>query len=140
MPKKKQSKSEKREIRLRKAKQWALSYEGKHIVRAYRKRFGLDPICAMNDLNAIGLLSPEKLEQMKQAEAVRLEQRRKEREKMAMEAARDLFPDADDRFFFIAGYTSGGAPYGVTWEEMGLEPWESPLDDPTDEDDLSDLL
>lgn len=38
-------------------------------------------------------------------------------------------PDAtefwqDDRFFFIAGYTSGGAPYGVTWEEMGLEPWE----------------
>ena len=31
----------------------------------------------------------------------------------------------DDRFFFIAGYTSGGAPYGVTWEEMGLEPWET---------------
>ena len=30
----------------------------------------------------------------------------------------------DDRFFFIAGYTSGGAPHGVTWEEMGLEPWE----------------
>ena len=30
----------------------------------------------------------------------------------------------DDRFFFIAGYTSGGAPYGVTWEEMGLKPWE----------------
>ena len=31
--------------------------------------------------------------------------------------------DQDDRFFYIAGYTSGGAPYGVTWEEMGLEPW-----------------
>ena len=30
----------------------------------------------------------------------------------------------DDRFFFIAGYISGGAPYGVTWEEMGLKPWE----------------
>lgn len=28
----------------------------------------------------------------------------------------------DDRFFFIAGYTSGGAPYGITWEEMGLKP------------------
>ena len=26
--------------------------------------------------------------------------------------------------FYIAGYTSGGAPYGVTWEEMGLEPYE----------------
>lgn len=33
-------------------------------------------------------------------------------------------PERDDHFFFIAGYTSGGAPYGVTWEEMGLEPWE----------------
>ena len=30
----------------------------------------------------------------------------------------------DDRFFYIAGYTSGGVPYGVTWEEMGLDPWE----------------
>lgn len=35
----------------------------------------------------------------------------------------------DDRFFFIAGYTSGGAPYGVTWEEMGLEPYENEFDD-----------
>ena len=30
----------------------------------------------------------------------------------------------DDAFFYIAGYTSGGAPYGVTWEEMGLEAWQ----------------
>ena len=30
----------------------------------------------------------------------------------------------DDRFFFIAGYTSGGAPYGITLEEMGLKPWD----------------
>ena len=34
----------------------------------------------------------------------------------------------DDRFYFIAGYTSGGAPYGVTWDEMGLEPYESEFD------------
>ena len=32
--------------------------------------------------------------------------------------------DQADRFFYIAGYTSGGVPYGVTWEEMGLESWE----------------
>ena len=30
----------------------------------------------------------------------------------------------DDTYFYIAGYTSGGAPYGVTWEEVGLEPWQ----------------
>ena len=32
--------------------------------------------------------------------------------------------DQDDNFFFIAGYTSGGAPYGITWTEMGLKPYE----------------
>jgi hypothetical protein len=26
--------------------------------------------------------------------------------------------DRDDNFAFIAGYTSGGAPYGLTHEEM----------------------
>ena len=31
----------------------------------------------------------------------------------------------DDTFFYIVGYTSGGAPYGVTWEEMGLEPCQA---------------
>lgn len=47
---------------------------------------------------------------------------RKKQVKKAVEAS----PlDQDDTFFFIAGYTSGGAPYGVTWEEMGLEPWEN---------------
>ena len=45
---------------------------------------------------------------------------RKKHVKKAVEAS----PlDQDDTFFFIAGYTSGGAPYGVTWEEMGLDPW-----------------
>lgn len=26
-------------------------------------------------------------------------------------------PEQDENFAFIAGYTSGGAPYGITWEE-----------------------
>ena len=30
----------------------------------------------------------------------------------------------DDRFFRYCRLYSGGAPYGVTWEEMGLKPWE----------------
>ena len=95
----------------------------------------------MNDLSAIGVLSPEKLEQLKQAEAVRLEQKRREREKKAMEQMWDNYPNADDTFFFIAGYTPGGAPYGVTWEEMGLEPWQSPFeDDENDFDDAEDVL
>lgn len=126
--KKKLTKAERREVRLRKARQWVLTYEGKHIVRAYRKRFGVDPTCAMNDLEAIGALDPEKLAAMRKAEEIRLEQRRKEREERELQEFYDRFPDSDDRFFFIAGYTSGGAPYGVTWDEMGLAPYQS-LDD-----------
>ena len=126
--KKKQTKAERREARLRKARQWALTYEGSHIVRAYRKRFKVDYSCALNDLEAIGALDPEKLAAMRQAEQRRLDQRRWEREAKAAQALHDRFPDSDDTLFYIAGYTSGGAPYGVTWAEMGLAPWQDPDD------------
>jgi hypothetical protein len=124
----KPTKSERREQRLRKARQWVLTYEGAHIVRAYRRRFKIDPVCALRDLEEIGALSPEKLETLKAAESVRLEQKRREREHKKERDQLDRFPDSDDTFFFIAGYTSGGAPYGITWAEMGLEPYETPDD------------
>lgn len=65
-------------------------------------------------------------EEVKELQRIRAERkantkRRKKRPKKEPE----LPPmEQDDTFFFIAGYTSGGAPYGLTWEEMGLEPWE----------------
>lgn len=124
MPKKKRTKEEQRQLRLRKGRQWVLTYEGSHIVRDYRRRFNVDNTCAMKDLSEIGALSPEKRAEMKQAEQLRLEQKRREREQTMEEYLLERFPDSDDRFFYIVGYTSGGAPYGVTWEEMGLEPWE----------------
>ena len=121
--KKKLSKPERRELRLRKARQWVLTYEGKHIVRAYRKRFNLDPTCALNDLQTIGALSTGNLENMRRAEEIRLLKKREEREMKAQQELAEKFADSDDTFFYIAGYTSGGAPYGVTWEEMGLKPY-----------------
>jgi Uncharacterised protein family (UPF0158) len=33
-------------------------------------------------------------------------------------AALVMEPESDDYFAYIAGYTSGGAPYGITWEEQ----------------------
>jgi len=31
----------------------------------------------------------------------------------------EIYPiDSDENFAFIAGYTSGGAPYGITHDEM----------------------
>ncbi len=59
--------------------------------------------------------------------AVTKQKKQQRRAKRKKEARDKLIKEEilqDDRFFFIAGYTSGGAPYGVTWEEMGLKPWE----------------
>ena len=54
----------------------------------------------------------------KTVEAERIKrQEKKEQEKL------ERFEDSDDTFYYIAGYTPGGVPYGTTWEEMGLEPY-----------------
>ena len=121
--KKKQTRPECREARLKKARAWVPTYSGSHLVRAYRKKFGVDPACALRDLGEIGAIPPEKLEVMQRAEQLRQEAARRKREERKQQAIYDRYPDSDDTFFFIAGYTPGGAPYGVTWEEMGMEPW-----------------
>ena len=46
-----------------------------------------------------------------------MEREAKEREQLA-----ERYEDCDGRFAFIAGYTDGGAPYGVMWEEVGIDP------------------
>jgi hypothetical protein len=124
--KRKTSKTERREIRLQKARQWILTYAGSHVVRAYRKRFHVDYSCALADLETIGALSQEKLALLRRYDEIRLQKKREEQEKRRINELHERFPDSDDRFFFIAGYTSGGAPYGVTWEELGLLPYETP--------------
>jgi len=129
MPKKKKKKSGqpgqalKREPRLRKARQWLAAYEGseKKIVRNYRDKFKVDIPTALRDLRDIGyVFAPEYVEAVLRGEEQRLRQK-------ALKKQDQLEQDVDwrdDRFYFIAGYTSGGAPYGVTWEEMGMEPYE----------------
>ena len=67
----------------------------------------------------------KKTPEEKAAVAIQKKQQRRARRKK--ETSDNLAKEEilqDDRFFLIAGYTSGDAPYGVTWEEMGLKPWE----------------
>lgn len=59
----------------------------------------------------------------------RRNRQKKGKERLAQERTNTL---QNDDFFFIAGYTSGGAPYGVTWDEMGLKPWQQ-IDDVDEE-------
>ena len=124
------NKQKRRAARLRMARQWFAAYTGTgaHIVSAYREKFKVDVLTALNDLGEIGALTPEQVDMKRKAEEQRIEHLRQEKKERELQAPYDRFPDSNDQFFFIAGYTSGGAPYGVTWEEMGLEPWEMPED------------
>ena len=48
--------------------------------------------------------------------------------------------EQDENFYFIAGFTSGGAPYGITWEEAAehglLDEDDIDSDEPESPDDL----
>ncbi len=33
----------------------------------------------------------------------------------------NLSYESDENFYYIAGYSSGGFPYGITWEEVESE-------------------
>lgn len=63
---------------------------------------------------------PEHIKLNKKIKIKNKQKKKKKKNKKMM----NNYIDQDDNFFFIVGYTSGGAPYGVTWGEMGLEPWE----------------
>ena len=41
--------------------------------------------------------------------------------KNTADPCKELYSDMDGTFTFIAGYTSGGAPYGLTWEQVGID-------------------
>ena len=123
--KKKLTKAERKETRLRKGKQWLLTYIGspKKMNKHYRERFHVDAVTAAKDLQELGVnYTQEQLDQIKRAEEQRLRQRRMEREAKERERLAELYEDCDGRFAFIAGYTDGGAPYGVMWEEVGIDP------------------
>jgi len=71
--KKKLNTTAKREVRLRKAKQWLTTYNGtpKKIASHYRKRFHVDILSALRDPQAIGVeFTQEYLEAVKKSEGV----------------------------------------------------------------------
>ena len=114
-----------RDKRLHRAKHWIEQYTGHHIVRSYKKHFGVDQICAMTELKMLGVdLDQGYVERATEAEMIRRAKTAKKKEERKEQEWIAKHADQNDQFFYIAGYTSGGAPYGVTWAEMGLEPWE----------------
>lgn len=125
--KKAPTRAQKKESRIARARNWLPTYEGTKIVRAYRDKFNVDTICAVRELQEIGYqFEVGYVDNLLKAETARIERLRISKEEKRLSEGNNDWQD--DRFYFIAGYTSGGAPYGVTWEEMGLEPYENALD------------
>jgi len=103
--------------RLKLAPQWISVYTGKNPVRGYGRHFSGDLICAITEMRILGYPVPEEYElAVKRSIADRNLQRKKKRE---AKAAATNHPNdvSDGEFTFIAGYTSGGAPYGIRREE-----------------------
>ena len=99
------------------ASEWIKGYNGKNLISGYAKWFGVDKICAMNELKIIGVTISEAMEKQVLASVkARIEQKRIMKEKRNFVDDKDI--DSDENFAYIAGYTSGGAPYGLTHEEM----------------------
>jgi hypothetical protein len=102
--------------RLEAAKKWIPTCRDPNLVRRYRKWFGVTDLCAVLELRELGVDIPD----------ARLEEaRRNERDRAAHNARRKQtwkrpqpIRESDETFAFIAGYTEGGAAYGITWEEM----------------------
>jgi hypothetical protein len=111
----------KRPQRLESAKSWLETYEGNNVVKAYRKRYGVDHNCAFTELEMLGVpIDPDYKERVLQSVAAQAAAKRCQKAERKAEQERLLGIESDDRFAFIVGYTSSGAPYGLTWEE-----WEA---------------
>jgi hypothetical protein len=103
----------KHDKRLALAKVWIKTYSGKKLYHGYAKHFGVNKLCAILELEMLGYeFSAELKESIKMAEKDK--QVKRERQKAKLE---ENLIESDENFAYIAGYTSGGAPYGVTWEE-----------------------
>ena len=109
-----------RKHRINSAREWVKTYSGNYIVKSYSKKYAVDKVCAINELRFIGVeISQEYEIQIRRSieDLKKQKQLRKEKREQELNSISDF--GSDENFAFIAGYTSGGFPYGITYEEMG---------------------
>lgn len=105
------------------ATRWVQNCVGRNVIKSYGKWFAVDPLCAVFELRMLGVKVDSERENQIKASIEARAAARKRRKQSAVEAEFEEFhTDSDDTFSYIAGYTAGGVPYGVTWEELGNEP------------------
>lgn len=117
----------KRAQRLEIAKEWILQYSGKKLIRGYRKHFDVPSECAIQELLLLQVpLTKEQISEARKGQRARANNRKAKKEarknrRQSADLSSDFLPEYsgdDDAFYFIAGYTDGGFPYGITWGEI----------------------
>ena len=83
-------------------------------LKAYVKRYGVDRHTAYDDLAALGFTLPATAQQW----ATRPPGTRRRSSTQPIDDFDDGWIVLDGRRFFVAGYTPGGAPYGVFENEI----------------------
>jgi len=111
-----------RERRLAKAPDWAVTHRGKpaNMLKKYRKYFAVDWECAIFELTALGVeFDDAYLARLRETISREFQDEKKHMpiSRLEFDAYHGIAPDSDENFAYIAGYTSGGAPFGLTWEE-----------------------
>lgn len=161
---KKKKGSARRKARLESGKKWVETYKGKDILKDYSKHYRVKILRAIEEVPLLGIkldsgylkkVKEERRENIKKQREnkklqIRVNKARKEREdKLKSQFYEDFY--SDETFSFIAGYTSGGVPYGIRWDEKELyyssenvgcpdeddyNPFETDIVDVCDEDDI----
>jgi hypothetical protein len=115
-----------RAARLQSGRHWLTSFSGKRVVPSYARWFGVDLVCAAKELQILGVhFSHEYLDALRRNAAGRP----KHSHNVPKGAAAPVVdPMSNQGFAYIAGHTTAGLPFGVTWEEMeGLDSDDMPF-------------
>lgn len=112
--------NEKRKKRMIKGKIWLNTFPAdtplKKIYKLYRKKYNLPPDVAVLELIHMGYpFTEEYYLNIHKSYVAMIEAKKRiivERKKQMEDDE-----DSDETFYYIAGYTAGGFPYGITWEE-----------------------
>ena len=96
------------------AREWIRS-GAKVTVHGYAKRFGVDRYTAYDDLTALGFALPDSAQQWVQRPPATP---RRIAERGPNQVDDEWWIMLDGRWFFVAGYTSGGVPYGMFADEI----------------------
>lgn len=107
----------KRPQRLQKAAVWltTVSYTGRQLVHAYARKYHADLLASIAELRMLGMeISADYEAAIRRSVADRIAQKQHKIEERNLNTA----VESDEHFAYIVGYTSGGAPYGLRWEEL----------------------